>query len=303
MAFKIAYGAGHYLHEAGNRIPAALDPAETGEWVLNDRVARYFAEAAAQYEGVELLRTDDSTGETETSLSERCRRANAFGADFALSIHHNAGANGTAAGGIEAFSYPGSALGARYRDAIYEVCVARGGLQGNRAEPRKTERFYVLGHTHMPCVLMEYGFMDSRQDAPVILQEAYARAVAYATMRAIAGLAGLAQKKEGAQEDSFAQFVRQVQAACGAAQDGIAGPETLGKTVTLSRYVNRTHPAVLPVQKRLAALGYSQVGQADGIAGAKFDAAVRAFQRDSGCVVDGELTAGNKSWRVLLRME
>ena len=59
MVFRIAYGAGHYLHEAGKRLPQCLDLAGTREWTLNDRVARYFAEAAAQYEGVELLRTDD----------------------------------------------------------------------------------------------------------------------------------------------------------------------------------------------------------------------------------------------------
>lgn len=99
------------------------------------------------------------------------------------------------------------------------------------------------------------------------------------------------------------QFVRDVQAACGAAVDGIAGPETLSKTVTLSAYKNRTHRAVEAVQKRLAALGYKQVGEADGIAGAKFTAAVKAFQQDNRCWVDGELTAKNKTWRLLLGME
>jgi len=60
---------------------------------------------------------------------------------------------------------------------------------------------------------------------------------------------------------------------------------------------------VKPVQKRLAALGYTQVGEADGIAGTKFTAAVQAFQRDSRCWVDGEITARNKTWRLLLGME
>lgn len=99
------------------------------------------------------------------------------------------------------------------------------------------------------------------------------------------------------------QFIRDVQEACGAAVDGIASPETLFKTVTLSAYKNRTHAAVEAVQKRLYALGYTQVGEADGIAGAKFTAAVQAFQRDNGCYADGEITAGNKTWRKLLGME
>ena len=43
---KIAYCAGHYMGTPGKRVPAHLDPNETREWVLNGRVARYFAEAA-----------------------------------------------------------------------------------------------------------------------------------------------------------------------------------------------------------------------------------------------------------------
>lgn len=98
------------------------------------------------------------------------------------------------------------------------------------------------------------------------------------------------------------EFVRDIQKACGAAVDGIAGPETLSKTPTLSQYINEVHAAVKPVQRMLFALGYREVGDADGIAGAKFDRAVRAFQKDNDCYVDGEITAQNKTWRKLLRM-
>lgn len=98
------------------------------------------------------------------------------------------------------------------------------------------------------------------------------------------------------------QFIEDVQKACGASVDGVAGSETISKTVTLSRYRNRHHEAVRAVQGRLLALGYTQVGNIDGVAGGKFDAAVRAFQKDNGCTVDGEITARNKTWRKLLGM-
>lgn len=98
------------------------------------------------------------------------------------------------------------------------------------------------------------------------------------------------------------QFIRNVQAACGAAVDGIAGPETLSKTVTLSRRVNISHAAVEAVQRRLLALGYSEVGSVDGVAGQKFDQAVKRFQREHDCKDDGEITAKNKTWRKLLGM-
>ena len=99
------------------------------------------------------------------------------------------------------------------------------------------------------------------------------------------------------------QFVREVQAATGSAVDGIPGPETLRNTITVSARVNRTHPVVKAVQKRLYALGYTQVGEADGVAGAKFREAVIAFQTDNGCTADGEITARNKTWRKLLEMQ
>jgi N-acetylmuramoyl-L-alanine amidase len=194
MSFKIACDAGHYKYTTGNRVPKKLDGNQTSEWVLNDRVARHFADAAKQYEGVELLRVDDTTGKTDVSLFERCKRANEFGADFYLSIHHNAGANLTTAGGIEAYSYTTSAKGKEYRDAIYDACIAAGGLKGNRATPKKEARYYVLRYTVAPSALIEYGFMDSTKDAPVILQEEYSKKVAYATMEAIAKVVGLRKK-------------------------------------------------------------------------------------------------------------
>ena len=123
-----------------------------------------------------------------------------------------------------------------------------------------------------------------------------------------AGGAGTAVKPEKAPEPetetySLKQFIKDVQAACGAAVDGIAGAKTIGKTVTLSAKKNARHAAIKPVQKRLAALGYAEVGKADGIAGAKFTSAVAHFQLDHGCVVDGEITAGNKTWKKLLGMK
>lgn len=108
---------------------------------------------------------------------------------------------------------------------------------------------------------------------------------------------GGAPKQEGY---TLEQFVKDVQKACGAAVDGIAGKETLSKTVTLSATKNRSHAAVKCVQKYLATLGYTQVGEADGIAGAKFTAAVKAFQKDNGCWADGEITAQKQTWKKLL---
>lgn len=94
-----------------------------------------------------------------------------------------------------------------------------------------------------------------------------------------------------------------MQATIGAEVDGIAGPETISKTVTVSREVNDYHPVVAPIQRRLSALGYAEVGTDDGEAGVLFAKAVTHFQKDNGCIADGELTAGMKTWRKILGME
>lgn len=95
-------------------------------------------------------------------------------------------------------------------------------------------------------------------------------------------------------------FVTDVQKATGAKVDGVAGPETLSKTVTLSAILNRKHTLVYYVQRRLKALGYTEVGTVDGVAGGKFTAAVKHYQKDNGCVADGEITARAMTWKKLL---
>jgi peptidoglycan hydrolase-like protein with peptidoglycan-binding domain len=97
------------------------------------------------------------------------------------------------------------------------------------------------------------------------------------------------------------QFIKDVQAATGAAVDGIAGKETLSKTVTVSARINRRHAVVKAIQKRLNSLGFN-CGVVDGIAGAKFTAAVIAYQKSKNCITDGEITARHRTWQHLLEI-
>lgn len=102
-------------------------------------------------------------------------------------------------------------------------------------------------------------------------------------------------------EYSLKTFIMDVQKAIGAKVDGIAGNETLSKTVTVSQMVNNRHAVVKPIQKRLNALGFN-CGTADGIAGTKFTLAVMKYQRINNCVSDGEITAQKGTWKKLLGM-
>lgn len=107
------------------------------------------------------------------------------------------------------------------------------------------------------------------------------------------------QPSEDSKEYPLTQFIKDIQKATGAKIDGIAGTETLSKTVTVSAKKNSSHAVVRPLQKRLNALGFN-CGVVDGAAGKKFTAAVIAYQKAHGCVQDGEITARHRTWQHLL---
>lgn len=199
MSFKIAYGAGHFMNTGGRRIPKELDPSETREWVLNDRVADYFAEAAAEYEDVELLRVDDPAGRVKIEIEDRVKAANEWGADFCLAIHHNAAGVIFSGGGVVAYiAKKHQAITEQYQKEIYNSVIAAGGIRGNRSDPMPESNLYVCTYTKAPCVLMECGFMDSKVDAQIIKDPAYSKKIAYGMMEGIAKVGGLKKKEKAA---------------------------------------------------------------------------------------------------------
>ena len=194
--FKLALSAGHGAKTAGKRCLKSLDPNETREWWLNDRIADLVESGLKNYEGVEVLRLDDSDdGAEDVKLSKRTSAANGWRADFYLSIHHNAGANGTEAGGIVAYTHPNASRAAvEWRDELYAALIKHTGLKGNRATPKATANFQVLRETTMPAVLLELGYMDSATDVPVILTDEYAQSCADAIVEVIAKRRQLTKK-------------------------------------------------------------------------------------------------------------
>ena len=195
--FKIALGAGHGINAAGKRCLKSIDPNETREWWLNDRICDYIESFLKDYEGYDLLRLDDSDdGADDVALYSRVNAANNFKADLYLSVHHNAGVNGGKGGGIVAFSCPGAGAAAvAWRDALYDSLIKHTGLKGNRSTPRAEQAFYVLRCTSMPAVLLELGFMDSTTDVPIILTDEYAQKCAAAIVEVLVAKGGLTKKK------------------------------------------------------------------------------------------------------------
>lgn len=170
----IAIDAGHGYNTAGKRCLKKLDPNQTREWYLNDRIADKVEKSLKNYEGCSVLRTDDTTGVKDVSLNARVKSANTIKADIVVSVHHNAGINGGAGGGTTVCCWSSDSSKAKAK-RLYNAVVEQTGLKGNRANPISVRKdLYLIKNTNAPCLLLENGFMDSSVDVPIILSEAHA---------------------------------------------------------------------------------------------------------------------------------
>lgn len=195
--FKLALNAGHYKYTPGKRCHVDIDPKQTREWVLNDRICDKIQKILSEYDGIEVLRIDDTSGEIDISLTDRTNKANNCGADFWLGVHHNAAGKKFDGGGIVAYVYtaPGDiALG--WQKDLYNTLIAKTGLKGNRSSPLAKKNLHEVRETKMPAVLLELGFMDSTVDCPIILTEEYADKCAEAISEVIVERAKLTKKKK-----------------------------------------------------------------------------------------------------------
>lgn len=175
---KIAIDAGHGLYTSGKRCLKKLDPKETREWVLNNRVSNEL-QRLLELAGHEVLRVDDITGNSDVTLATRVKRANEWAADFFISVHHNAGIRGGKGGGTEVYvARQSSATSIKVQNSIYTYVVARANLKGNRSDGTRVADFYVIKYTKMPACLIECGFMDSATDIKYILNEEWSKKMA-----------------------------------------------------------------------------------------------------------------------------
>lgn len=170
----LALSAGHYLYTAGKRCAKEIDPLETREWVLNARIADKLTEKLSKYDGVEVLRLDDPTGEIPIKIEERAKISDEHNADFYLAIHHNAGINLGNGGGVVVYHYPLDRNKAQATE-LYNDVVNANGLRGNRSRPIvETNELYEVCAPQADSILLENGFMDSWTDTPIILTDQFA---------------------------------------------------------------------------------------------------------------------------------
>lgn len=171
---KIVLDAGHSFNTAGKRTPNG-----THEWELNNIVCKLITSNLKEY-GVNITRTDDTTGKTDISLSNRVKKCNEVAPTLMVSIHHNAfkGKWGNHSGTEVLMHTLGTKQDKELASVLAPLISSKCKLT-NRGVKRA-----LLGVLGCKCtaVLCEGGFMDSNIDNPIICslegQVNYANAVA-----------------------------------------------------------------------------------------------------------------------------
>lgn len=209
----IAIDAGHGLKTSGKRCDVTLDPKQTREWTLNDRIADKLQVLLVNYD-CETMRVDDTTGDKDVALADRVKGANDKNADVYISIHHNAGVNRGTGGGVVVYYYSSKAERKTQAQNLYNAIVKSNGLVGNRSSKVVKNKYYVLANTEMPAFLIENGFMDSKTDVPIILTEEHATKTAQGILNFLVDTYSLKQIKKTTTTTTATKTIYRVQ--CGA---------------------------------------------------------------------------------------
>lgn len=158
---KIGYEAGHGLNTPGKRTPD-----DEREWTFNNKVARFFANELALYEGVTLRRFDDPSGIRDVPLNERTDSAKAWGAEFYVSFHHNANTgNWGTWTGVETHIYlnPNS-KSIRLANVVQPALVKAYDLRNRGIKHTNLHITREMQKSGIGVILVEGGFMDSTID-------------------------------------------------------------------------------------------------------------------------------------------
>lgn len=111
-------------------------------------------------------RPDEILGSSNAeSLAQRVRAANAFGADYFISIHTNA-SQYPSAKGSEAIVYNSQSPAIPLAESILQGLQTATGFPNRGVYSRPT--LYVLRRTNMPAVLVEIGFITNAEEAALM---------------------------------------------------------------------------------------------------------------------------------------
>lgn len=182
---KIFIDAGH----------GGKDPGAVGNGLLEKdltlKIAKRVKELLAAYENVEVKMS--RTGDTYPTLSERARVANAWGADFFLSIHINS-ASKTSTGYEDYIYTKASAKSKEYQKIIHAEIMKEIKGYGVRDRGLQQKNLQVLRTTNMPALLTENLYISNPDEAAILKKAAFIEDVAQGHVNGLVKAFGLTKQ-------------------------------------------------------------------------------------------------------------
>lgn len=177
--YLVALDAGHSENTAGKRTPPIpeLGGRVIRENEFNLAVVKFIAKELKRCE-VDTLIVSDINGKVDTTLQERCDKANKAKADVYVSVHYNAldgRFDGNDPEGITVYIYTNTTKSEPLAKAVHKYLI-KGTNQKNRGIQRAN--FKVLRSTKMPAILTENGFMDNKREALLMANVDFQKEVA-----------------------------------------------------------------------------------------------------------------------------
>ena len=211
--YKVSIDAGHGLRTEGKRTPKLKKDLVIGgkvvkrkgeiihEFEFNIKVAKALKKALERC-GIEVKIVNDETGKIDTPLSTRASRANAYGSNLHISCHYNA------VGSCAAFQSKAKGLLVLKTKGCQAKSTALANAIHNELKDNYSHDYGVgvdtqwsgftlaiLRQTHMPAVLIEYGFMDYEEEAMKMLDPKWYTKLAEDTCKGICKYLGVTYKK------------------------------------------------------------------------------------------------------------
>ena len=171
------------------------------EFEFNILVAKSLKKALERH-GIDVKIVNDVTGKTDTPLSTRASRANAFDSDLHISCHYNA------IGSCASFQSRCNGVlvlktkGCQSKSSKLAECVYNA-IKGNYSHTYGVGvdtqwsgfTLAILRQTKMPAILIEYGFMDFEKEAMKMLDPSWYNKLAEDTCKGVCNYLGIKYKK------------------------------------------------------------------------------------------------------------
>lgn len=158
---------------------------------LTLQISRVIRDLLLQYENVSVRMSRE--GDQTLTLNQRTNMANAWGADFVLSVHINAG-GGTGYEDFRHSNQSASSVSGRIQREIHAAVMTS--LSSFRVADRgvKAANFHMLRESDSPAVLTENLFIDNAADANLLKQSEVITAIAVGHVQGIVSFYNLQGK-------------------------------------------------------------------------------------------------------------